>query len=282
MPFGVTRSTYAEPMETATSERRPPARALAPERADAPSTADRIVAALPGVAAALVIIVLGVADGGYYATSWGPLTIFFLAAALARARPTSPAQPRSLVAGNACTARAPRALDACFVLVGIAERSGPGGATYSSRTRRVRLRWPSSCGLGESLGFLSGSGRASSWFARTVSRLDCFPSIWRSSTPSRRTACQRRSDTGMPSGSWPRSGCSSRSDWPRRSRRLLSALRPLLPLVPLALTCYFTFSRGAWLALVAGFVVALVLDPGRLRLEPRWRACSLPGPSSPW
>ena len=36
-------------------------------------------------------------------------------------------------------------------------------------------------------------------------------------------------------------------------------------LVPLACTLYFTFSRGAWLALAAGAIVALVLDPGRLR-----------------
>jgi hypothetical protein len=36
-------------------------------------------------------------------------------------------------------------------------------------------------------------------------------------------------------------------------------------LVPLACTLYFTFSRGAWLALAAGAVVALALDPARLR-----------------
>jgi hypothetical protein len=36
-------------------------------------------------------------------------------------------------------------------------------------------------------------------------------------------------------------------------------------LVPLACTLYFTFSRGAWLAVAAGAVVALALDPARLR-----------------
>jgi tetratricopeptide (TPR) repeat protein len=37
-------------------------------------------------------------------------------------------------------------------------------------------------------------------------------------------------------------------------------------LVPLACTLYFTFSRGAWLALAAGAVVAFALDRDRLRL----------------
>jgi O-Antigen ligase len=36
-------------------------------------------------------------------------------------------------------------------------------------------------------------------------------------------------------------------------------------LVPLACTLYFTFSRGAWLALAAGAIVVLALDPARLR-----------------
>jgi O-antigen ligase len=37
-------------------------------------------------------------------------------------------------------------------------------------------------------------------------------------------------------------------------------------LVPLACTLYFTFSRGAWLALLAGALLALALDPARLRV----------------
>jgi O-antigen ligase len=37
-------------------------------------------------------------------------------------------------------------------------------------------------------------------------------------------------------------------------------------LVPLACTLYFTFSRGAWLVLLAGGLVALALDPARLRV----------------
>jgi hypothetical protein len=37
-------------------------------------------------------------------------------------------------------------------------------------------------------------------------------------------------------------------------------------LTPLASTLYFTFSRGAWIALAAGFVVAVALDRRRLQL----------------
>ena len=38
----------------------------------------RLASALPGIAAALVIAALGFADGGYFATAWGPLTLVFL------------------------------------------------------------------------------------------------------------------------------------------------------------------------------------------------------------
>jgi O-antigen ligase/polysaccharide polymerase Wzy-like membrane protein/tetratricopeptide repeat protein len=37
-------------------------------------------------------------------------------------------------------------------------------------------------------------------------------------------------------------------------------------LVPLACTLYFTFSRGAWLALLAGALLVFALDPARLRV----------------
>ena len=69
-------------METATTESRPLIHALESDRADAPSATARIVSALPGIAAALVITALGFADGGYFATAWGPATLVFLAFAV--------------------------------------------------------------------------------------------------------------------------------------------------------------------------------------------------------
>ncbi len=66
-----------------------------------------------------------------------------------------------------------------------------------------------------------------------------------------------------------------------RDRHLLVRLPAAASAVPLALTCYFTFSRGAWLALAAGLLVALVLDPRRLQLAltvgviAPWPACAV-------
>jgi O-antigen ligase len=51
-----------------------------------------------------------------------------------------------------------------------------------------------------------------------------------------------------------------------RSESLLIRLAAAGSTVPLALTLYFTFSRGAWLSLFAGLVAVLVLDPRRLQV----------------
>jgi hypothetical protein len=48
----------------------------------------------------------------------------------------------------------------------------------------------------------------------------------------------------------------------RRSLRVLAAVA----LVPLPLTVFFTFSRGAWLALGGGIVVLVLCSPSRLRV----------------
>src|ERR671938_224713 len=50
-----------------------------------------------------------------------------------------------------------------------------------------------------------------------------------------------------------------------KGRSALLRVAAAAALVPLACTLYFTFSRGAWLALAAGAGGALALDPARLR-----------------
>jgi O-antigen ligase len=50
------------------------------------------------------------------------------------------------------------------------------------------------------------------------------------------------------------------------ARRVAPALVAAAAVPLLATTLYFTFSRGAWAALVLGFAVAVCLDPRRLRL----------------
>ncbi len=65
-------------MESATTESRALVRVVTPERVDAPAATGRLASVLPGIAAALVIAALGFADGGYFATAWGPATLVFL------------------------------------------------------------------------------------------------------------------------------------------------------------------------------------------------------------
>jgi hypothetical protein len=50
------------------------------------------------------------------------------------------------------------------------------------------------------------------------------------------------------------------------SRRVAPTVVAAAAIPVLATTLYFTFSRGAWAALILGFVVAVCLDPRRLRL----------------
>jgi hypothetical protein len=51
-----------------------------------------------------------------------------------------------------------------------------------------------------------------------------------------------------------------------RSRSLALRAASSASLVPLALTLYFTFSRGAWIALAGGTIVLLLLDRARVQL----------------
>jgi hypothetical protein len=49
-----------------------------PGAVSAPSAARRLARSLPGVVAAGMVAWLGVEDGGYFATAWGPLTLVCL------------------------------------------------------------------------------------------------------------------------------------------------------------------------------------------------------------
>jgi O-antigen ligase len=62
------------------------------------------------------------------------------------------------------------------------------------------------------------------------------------------------------------------------SRRVGPALLGAAALPVLATTLYFTFSRGAWAALIIGFAVAVVVDPRRLRLV--WTALGVAVPTA--
>jgi hypothetical protein len=67
-----------------------------------------------------------------------------------------------------------------------------------------------------------------------------------------------------------------------RSRRLVArAVAGALP-VPLSLTLYFTFSRGAWIALFVALAAALALDPRRLQLVTTLLVVSGPAAIALW
>ena len=82
----------------------------------------------------------------------------------------------------------------------------------------------------------------------------------------RATASAARSATGTASGSSPSIGLFLALGFAARGERLATRAVAAAALPVLAVTMYFTFSRGAWLALVAGFVAALLVDPRRLQL----------------
>ena len=63
-----------------------------------------------------------------------------------------------------------------------------------------------------------------------------------------------------------------------RSRSLALRAAAAASCVPCAATLYFTFSRGAWVALAVGLLVAFVVDPGRLGLA-AWAILVLPWPA---
>ncbi len=118
-------------METATTEGRTLIHALEPERVAAPSAATRIASALPGIAAAGVIAALGFADGGYFATAWGPLTLVFLSFAVIALL----VRPQQSFGLRTLALPALLGLLAIWTLVsvdlGIAERSGAGGGAHA-------------------------------------------------------------------------------------------------------------------------------------------------------
>ena len=99
----------------------------------------------------------------------------------------------------------------------------------------------------------------------------------RSTTRSTRTGSRSLSATGMHWVSSPLWDSSLRSDSSpiRVGQAWESSLAAAIPM--LALTLYFTFSRGAWAALVIGLGASIATDPRRLRLV--WTALVVGVPS---
>jgi len=252
-------------METATTESRPPTRSPAPDRAEAPQGVLRFASVLPGLVAALVIACLGVADGGYFGTAWGPVTLVFLAASAA----ALVLQPRPMIGLRALAMPALLGLLALWTFASSAWGS-PSEAVPEAERTLVYVSGALALGLvlrrGAAAGMLIGlwAGVVTVCLYALATRL--FPERLGVFDP---IAGYRLS---APVGYWNTLGLLASLGMllalglVARAEHLLVRLSAAASVVPLALTCYFTFSRGAWLALAAGLLVALVLDPRRLQL----------------
>ncbi len=251
-------------METATTEGRPPVHASAPDRANA-TTVEKLGFVLPGLVAALVVAGLGFADGGYFATAWGPVTLVFLASsALAllvhpspNIGPLSLAMP-ALLGLLALWALASSAWGSPSEAVPEVERT----LVYVSAALALALVVRRGAAVGVLIGLWAGATAVCLYALATrvfPEQLGVFDPI----------AGYRLSE---PVGYWNALGLLASLGTllalglAARAEHLLARLPAAASVVPLALTCYFTFSRGAWLALAAGLLVALVLDPRRLQL----------------
>ncbi len=257
-------SAYPGTMETATPESRPPGHALAPDRAGA-TVVERLSSALPGVVAALVVAGLGFADGGYSATAWGPATLVFLAAsALALVVQKrlnlgllSFAMP-AFLGLLTVWALASSVWGSPSEAVPEAERT----LLYASAALALGLVVRRAATTGVLIGLWAGTTVVCLYALATrlfPEQLGVFDPI----------AGYRLSE---PVGYWNALGLLASLGMllalglVARAEHLLVRLPAAASIVPLALTCYFTFSRGAWVALAAGLLVAVVLDPRRVQL----------------
>ncbi len=267
-------------METATTESRPLLHALEPDRIDAPSAAARIVSTLPGIAAALVVAGLGLADGGYFATAWGPLTLVFLSFAIAALL----FRPRADLALRTLAMPALLGLLVIWTLASSAWGS-PSEAISEVERTLVYLSAALVIGLvlrrGATTGILIGLWAGISTVCLYALATRLFPEQLGVFD---QIAGYRLSE---PVGYWNALGLLASFGLllafglVARAEHLLVRLPAAASAVPLALTCYFTFSRGAWLALTAALFVALLLDPRRLQLAltvaviAPWPACAV-------
>ena len=266
-------------METATTEGRPLIRAVTPERADAPATG-RLASVLPGIAAAAVIAALGFSDGGYFATAWGPATLVFLSfAAMALfVRPGPNLGLRAL---------AMPVLLGLLVIWTLASSAWGSPSEAGPETERTLMYLSAALAVGLVLRRGATAGVLIGLWAGITAV--CLYALATRLFPEQLAAFDQIAGYRLsePVGYWNALGLLASFGLllafglVARVDHLLVRLPAAASAVPLALTCYFTFSRGGWLGLAAGLLVALVLDPRRLRLAltvaviAPWPACAV-------
>jgi hypothetical protein len=238
--------------------------ALERPREAASPYARRLAALLPGIGAALLVAAVGLSHGGYFPTAWGPLTLAFLGVSAVALF----LQPRPRLGLRELALPALLAVLAAWALVSSAWGSpteavpeaqralayAAGALAFALVLRRDRVE-----------GFLVGV-----WGGISIVCLDAlagrlFPERFGEYDP---IGVYRLSE---PVGYWNALGLFAGfgvllAFWlVARVESLPVRLAAAASTVPLALTLYVTFSRGAWISLAAGLLVALVLDPRRLQ-----------------
>ncbi len=229
----------------------------------ASAVAGRLGSLLPGAFAAVLVAAVGVSHGGYDPTAWGPLTLAFLGvAALALF-----VRPRPALGWRELTVPALLTAIALWALLssawGVSSEAVPeaqrafayaaGALAFALVLRRERLA-----------GFLVGV-----WVGICIVCVDAlagrlFPERFAEYDS---IGVYRLS---QPVGYWNALGVLVATGallalyLVTRVESLLVRLAAAASTVPLALTLYFTFSRGAWLALAAGVLLVPILDPRRL------------------
>jgi O-Antigen ligase len=252
-------------METAATESRPLTSAVAPETVEAPSATQRLAGYLPGLVAAGVVALVGFEDGGYFATTWGPVTLALLGASAV----VLALHPRPNLGRRALAMPGVLALLLVWVLASSAWGS-PSEAVPEAQRTVLYVAGALALALvlrrGVTAGVLIGiwAGICVVCLYALATRL--FPEQFATFDP---IAGYRLSE---PVGYWNALGLLAAFGvllafgLAARGELLVVRLAAAASTVPLALTCYFTFSRGAWGALATGVVVAVILDPRRLRL----------------
>jgi O-Antigen ligase len=237
---------------------------LAGPSEEAPAYVGRAASWLPGVGSALLVCALGFSHGGYFQTAWGPLTLAFLAVAALAVVVSPPAlgwrelAVPGLLAAIAVWALASASWGSATEAVPEAQRAlayAAGALAFALVLRRERVE-----------AFLVGLWVGISIVAIAALAGRLFPERFGEYDP---IGVYRLSE---PVGYWNALGVLAAFglvlavSLVARAQNLAVRLAAAGSTVPLALTLYFTFSRGAWLALLAGLALVLVLDPRRLQL----------------
>ena len=220
---------------------------------------------LVGIGAALLVAGLGLSHGGYFATAWGPVTIAFLAvsavALVVRRRPALGLRELALpalVSAYALWALASSTWGTPTEAVPELQRAlayAAGALAVALVVRQPRVA-ALLVGLWAGICVVCLDAVAGRLFPERFAEYDSI-GVYRLSEPV---------------GYWNALGVLAAFglllslSLVARSESLFVRLGAAASTVPLVLTLYFTFSRGAWLALLAGLVVTLVLDPRRLQL----------------